>query len=864
MKKTIFAVLFTLLALSGTAFAADGDIIKMKMDGTVKNTGGSITFTLADPTTNEFILLAVELQIFERQEGNTQWTAYTDQSGAESKRKLIQNPSSLKFEVSFENLEEYREKAKYKIGYRYYMQSTDDPSKIVIAGESVKSGWRLVGEPDGTIATDAGLMFYRNSAPTVSVTEISFDVQTISGTQKLYCTPGQLADVWMPSDSLLNGVTVSYNAEDFDIEDTLSISYRLVNVADNSVIREGALDSNGKIISDADANHVRLILTATDAWGASSETDALNLKLDKEAPQVTAQFNDMGRVLKGRNLYSKFTITDGQNEALSNGNVYYTIRRNGMVIYQNVKFSNNSDGQYTVNLTGMADGHYEMELTIFDKAHNKTIHVLTQTLDNTAPSVTFLTPEQNVAATLYSTWMNESRKILFTAADSGAGVKSCSYYLDNSWNGSISLGSSKGEYSFSVNVSSTKTGKLYYYFYIYDNACTVNQTTNAANTTVSGNYTFVTRYVWLDKTPPSITIHAEETEWYSAPLTIYADFYDYPSTASVTDNSGVQSKYYTVTQTAEPDGNWQTYTAGVTFDTGGVFYLHCKAVDYAGNQTVVSKEIKMNSPVRMIGDVTPTDEYRHTIYNKTGGLYIIKNTAYTTKYHFNAEDLDINDTLRTDVALVSQDNEAVYSIVSADNASNGTAQRDVVFSLPYTTSDGTPLPDGIYTLYVSVTEIKNDGTEIPTIQNISSGEIMLKRNSPPEPAINVADGKVSIDYPEEPLADSLNRSDIKALYKRQYKAVYETGAAEGAYEAYISPIDTADMTVTALYTDPAGNIATASKRIFKDEDDSAVTDILKDGNTVNVDESRPANVYYIGTRREKQKGIDQSIFNFLY
>lgn len=862
MKKVLF-FLTVLFVIGCTAYAENCEIIKMSMNGAVKNTGGRITFTLPDPATAEFILSAVELQIFERREGGVQWESYRDESGAQSKRRLVQSPSTLKYEVSFENPEDFREKAKYKIGYRFYMQSAADPSKIVVAGEDIKSGWRLVGETDGTVATDTGLMFYRNSPPTISINEVFFDVQTISGMQTLYYTPEELANIWLPSDVFQNGITVNYDADDFDSEDMPSISYRMENTADNSVIQESALDISGKIISSTDADNVRLILRVTDHWGASSEAEGIELRIDKEAPRVIDEFDDKGRVLKGRNLYSRFTVNDGPNEALSAGNIYYTIRHEGTTIYQNVKFPNHSEGQYTINLTGMPDGQYEMELTIFDKAHNKMLHVLTQTLDNTGPEVSFLTPDQHADATLYSTWMNESKKMLFTASDSVAGVKFCLAYLDNAWHKSISLTSPKEAHTFSIDVSAVKTGNLFYAFYVYDNACSVDQSGNMANTSVSGNATIVTRYVWLDKTPPDVAIHTDTSQWYNAPLTVYAEFNDNPSSVSAADNSGVREKYYCITQDAEPGDNWRIYTDGVLFDTGGVFYLHCKAIDYAGNEMIESKKIMINAQAQLVSNITPVNDSRHTIYHQLNRLYIIKNTAYTTKYHFTAEDTDIHDTLRTDIALVSQDNPAVYSTVTVDTLPNGSVQREVTFNLLYTLSDGTPLPDGIYTMYVSVSEIKNDDTVLPAVQNVPDCEVMLKRISPPDPVIQVADGKVSIEYPEEPLAASLNRFDIKELYKRQYKAVYENGAVYLPYEAYVSPIDTGDMTVTALYTDPAGNIAAASKRILIENDPSGANNILKDGNTVHVDESRPANIYYIGTRREKQKGINESIFNFL-
>ena len=69
---------------------------------------------------------------------------------------------------------------------------------------------------------------------------------------------------------------------------------------------------------------------------------------------------------------------------------------------------------------------------------------------------------------------------------------------------------------------------------------------------------------------------------------------------------------------------------------GGVYYLHVKAVDFAGNETIVIKKIKVNALTEIIGKVVPTNDYGHTIYNRTvngdRNVYVVKNTAYNTKY----------------------------------------------------------------------------------------------------------------------------------------------------------------------------------------------------------------------------------------
>ncbi|NLB80536.1 MAG: hypothetical protein GX800_02725, partial [Clostridiaceae bacterium] len=169
----------------------------------------------------------------------------------------------------------------------------------------------------------------------------------------------------------------------------------------------------------------------------------------------------------------------------------------------------------------------------------------------------------------------------------------------------------------------------------------------------------------------------------------------------------------------------------------------------------------------------------------------------------------------------------------------------------------------VYTMYLSVSEVKNDGSSIKAIENEKGCEVVIKRNAPPTPVISVESEAVNVHYPDETLSDSLNQPDIKALYKREYKAVMDNRPDTNIYKPYTTPFTSDDMVVTALYTDMAGNIATASKRIYKSGSDGGEGSIATDGNTATIDESRPANTYYIGTRRDKQTGINSNMLKFL-
>lgn len=877
MKRVIFILAITFsLCIGITVFAEKGDIIKISMNNTVKRakefgSGNGVEFTLPDLDNNRFMIDSIELAVFEKSASSNKWMIYKDNAGIESKKRLIENPTSLKFQVDFGNTGDLRENVKYKIAYRYHVKALDDLSKTVIAGQDIKDGWRLVGEGNASIATENGFIFYKNATPTIQINSISYNAEAINGTQDFTYAVAQLDNVWLPSNVLSDGIMVDFTANDYDTEDNLTIAYKVIDAVENTTVSEGVLSGANRITSDCNSEHVKLILTVSDNWGAIVESTPVALHIDKEIPEVTSQFNDCGKALKGMNLYSKFKIIDNQNELLTDGNVYYTIRKGTAVLYNNIRLPNNSNGEYVVDVSGMTDGIYNIELTIFDKAYNKTMHTLSQILDNTAPTVRFLTPAENSNATLYNTWMNVSKQVIFEASDEYAGMNRYSVYLDSSIQRSATYGVPELLRTVAYNVTTSKTGKLYYYMYIYDDARTVDKANNSASTATSGNSRFISFYVWLDKTNPTVTINADETTWYEAPETITANFYDYQSSPSVADNSGVKSKWYCITESNMPSVDWLPYPSnGITFNTGGVYYLHFKAIDYAGNETIETKKIKINIPLEIISTVTPTDDYWHTIHNHKDNLYIIKNTVYNTKFQFSVREHDISDLVRTDVRLVSKDNSAIYGSISVDTAANGIDMRNVVFNMSYTKAVGNPLPDGVYTMYLTISEIKNDGTVLTNIQNVLACEVIIKRNSPPMPEIIVSDvsgGKeVRINYPNETLSNSFNSSYIKSLYKREYKVVYDGVPDTNRYLNYAEAISqiTKPCIVTAIYTDPAGNISTATKRIdVSDIPDSSSITVKQDGNTVAVEESRPATVYYINTRREKQSGINGDVLKFL-
>lgn len=842
--------------------SVNADEMKIAMDGEVKlakeiGTGKGITFTLPDLENDEYFIYAIELAVFEKQYGESEWHIYKDDNNIESKKQYIESPSSLTFNADFGDPSDYRDKARYKIAYRYYVQNLSDTSITAIAGADEKDGWRLVGEDDATAASSDGFVFYKNSAPTMSIECFTYKVHSTGGLEPRYVS--NVSEVCFPSDVFENGVTVQMSATDFDLEDILTVSYRLEDAVTGEVIQDTALPNDSKIVTDHITDSYRLYIIASDNFGGSVTSDAYVFNVDSTPAYVVSEFNDGGYVMMGRNLFSDFTVNDGTDELMTGGTAYAEIYTDG-ILKKCVFLEYIGEGIYRLDTTVAADGAYTVILKLYDKAGNESTHTFYQTLDSTAPSLYFETPMENSDATVYGAWMNESKKIIVDATDIIAGVRRYQLYQNGTLVKAATI-STQNEITLSHDVTNTITGKINYAVRVYDNAKAINKTTNMYKS-ANGNSIYVTKSVWLDKTNPTIT-HDISDAWHDCPYTVNVWYNDYPSSASVNDASGVILKQYAITDSLEEPDSWLSYTGPLEITEGGVFYLHIKATDNAGNVQTETVRIRTNTKSRITSDVVPTDSYKHTIYYSESKLYVVKNTAYNTKFHFGLYDADVDDAIRADVLLVNKDDNDCCASASATVPPGETAERDVVFNMQYIDSDKNKLPDGVYDMYLTVTEIKGGGEEIQTHENIAACEVVIKRSTPPTPVIQVSGGYVTIDYPKEPLSGSLNTASIRSHYKYQYKTVKTGDVQSNTYIDYTDKIPAEDMTVTALYTDIAGNSSIATLRIFSESDDGIGVDITSEGNNTTVEESRSANVYYIGTRREKQKGINAEIFNFM-
>lgn len=868
MKKIIKAIVILCLMLTCVSAFAQEDVMKISMSGnTIKakdiGTGKGVTFTLPELEDDDFYIYAIEVAVFERQNQENEWHIYTDENGNETKKQYIENPEGLTFNVDFGNFMDYRDKAKYKLGYRYYIKSIYDESQMLIAGKEIKDGWRLVGENDTTQTSTDGLKFYKNAMPYMNIQCFSYQYHSIHGLMTDDCSPIELGEKYFPYDAFENGVTVQMTANDFDAEDILTVSYRLEDAVTGEEVLSGVfLNSDSRIKTNYKTELFRLYITVSDNFGGSATSEEFLLMMDTEKPIVISEFDDGGYAIKGRNLFSDFCINDGPEEQMSQGTVYADIYFKDKLI-DSVQLTDRGNGVYRLDEESMDDGEYTVHLKIYDKAGNEGEHYFYQTLDSKAPTAIFVSSEVDADATYYSQWMNERKYIIVDVADEYAGIKSYSLNLNGKFVARRTYTKSVASSKLKSPVSADKTGKLEYTFERYDDAKPVDKENNKYKE-ATGNHRVSRRYVWLDMTKPSITTSHRDDSWQEVPYSIVAGFYDYPSKETIDDASGIKEKMYAVTTSPSEEPEWITYTDGVTITESGIYYVHFKAADNAGNINIVTQKIRTNAKSQVLGRVRPTEEYKHTIYYSTPGFYVVKNTAYNTKYHFELSDRDLADAIKTTVKLVSKDDTSIYGVSESVTPPTGIEERDIVFNMPYLDLRLNELPDGVYDMLITISEMKNDGNDVITHIDVKDCEVVIKRNAPPTPEIKTSGGMISINYPDEPLAGSLNNAVVKSHYKCQYKTVNDGEAETNVYKTYSGAFEADNFIVTALYTDIAGNTSVATKRINKGSDeDDGYGDILTGGNTITVEESRAADVYYIGIRRDKKSGINNEVFDFI-
>ena len=732
----IATVIFISLFISGAK--AENECFKISQDGEVKHakeigSGYGISFTLPEFDSDEYYLTAVEIAVFQKGEADEHYSIYKDKKGNESKRKVINNPKSYNFQIEFGDIADYDKNTKYKLAYRYYATSIYDLSHTVIAGEDVKDGWRIVGEDNSIIPTDTGFSFYVNSAPGVSLTRVEYIVHQAEGDRPKRLGAGFLDSTILPGDAFTNGIKLIYGVSECDDEDTVSVTYTLLDAQTGSTISGGGIENAGKIYADVDCDTVNLVLRATDSFGAFSDSETYTITLDRTMPEVVSEFDDKGFYVKGLELFSDFEM----NKDLQT--VTAEICK-GTEVISVLSLEQYTNGKYRLCETMSEDGEYFVKLYLEDFAGNMSAHTFTQKLDAQKPVCYVLTEEDDSSSTVYDEWTNESKKIIIDETDAASGIARHKLKLNSSLLLDERLDEVRNSNRFVWDVSESATGYLNYSVYVYDNAKTKNKTNNTVNTGGIGNYCIISKNVLIDKTNPVIAINHTDNRWYEAGYSVSAVFDDLPSKEGANDVSEIKGKYYAVLTRNVLPNEWSVYTGPIEFNTSGVYYIHFKAEDNAGNISISSARVRINSSAEILSAVTHVDSYLHTIFYSESGFYVVKNTAYNTKYHFKLLDKDISDKEKVSIKLVSLDDSDKYAEASVNSVSNGTQTRDVEFNLKYFDSEKTKLPDGVYEMLITITEIKESGEEITTIRDRKCCEVVIKRNSPPTPIITVSEG----------------------------------------------------------------------------------------------------------------------------
>ena len=81
-----------------------------------------------------------------------------------------------------------------------------------------------------------------------------------------------------------------------------------------------------------------------------------------------------------------------------------------------------------------------------------------------------------------------------------------------------------------------------------------------------------------DVTAPSISANIQHRAWANSNVSVTLTFSD--------SHSGISTRQYAWSTSTSTPSSWSTYSSAVTQSNNGAWYLHARAVDNAGNETV--------------------------------------------------------------------------------------------------------------------------------------------------------------------------------------------------------------------------------------------------------------------------------------
>jgi len=177
-------------------------------------------------------------------------------------------------------------------------------------------------------------------------------------------------------------------------------------------------------------------------------------------------------------------------------------------------------------------------------------------VDGVAPSVT-ITPNSRSLT-------NQNITVTISASDSGSGVKRIEYMISTdggaTWPGSWTQVSAS---STTVTLSNTGQYKI--------RARAVDNVDNVSGEVYSGVYQ-------IDKIAPTVSANPTTRDWNNTNVTVMLTYND-------TGGSGLSAQQYAWSTSTATPSTWNNYSGAVTQSSEGIWYLHVRAVDAAGNTT---------------------------------------------------------------------------------------------------------------------------------------------------------------------------------------------------------------------------------------------------------------------------------------
>ena len=205
---------------------------------------------------------------------------------------------------------------------------------------------------------------------------------------------------------------------------------------------------------------------------------------------------------------------------------------------------------YTSAVTQSSNGVWYLHARSVDNAGNETVTYFgPYRVDKAAPSIS--------ASPANRGWDKTDAKVTLTFSDSHSGISTRQY----AWSTSTSTPSSWSTYSSAVTQSNN--GAWYLHARAVDSAGNVK-------TECFGPYR-------VDKAP-TIDANPKNRGWANSNVSVTLTFAD--------SHSGVSTRQYAWSTSTATPSSWSSYTGAVTQSSNGVWYLHARAVDNAGNETI--------------------------------------------------------------------------------------------------------------------------------------------------------------------------------------------------------------------------------------------------------------------------------------